>query len=335
MMIRSKINLMHAGFVLIFSFLMGACSEDKVSKGSYAVENWHYADISSKLQHVMLTDVTFGNSMFMAVGWGGNILGSVDGKKWTRHNVEYPYIINGITFGKGTFVAVGDDPAGSGNVILISTDGVHWTSQTWNVSSFKLNNVKYCNGNFVAVGKDERLTFSGKDLILTSTDGLDWYQYLPWPRSFPLWSVTGDNGRFVAVGTEGKILTSIDGKIWTEQNSGIEDTLYDITFGNGKFVAVGENGTIITSTDMVNWTRQNSGTTDCLWGITYGNDRFVVVGEIPGLSIGRILTSKDGINWASSTQTGKKLRPLRKVTYGNGRFVAVGHNCVIISPRQP
>lgn len=332
MLIKGKINIMRAGFLLIFSFLVGACNEDKVSKDNYAVDNWHHADISSILKGGTLNDVTFGNGMFVAVGYHGTIVASVDGKKWTSHNAEYPYILHGISFGNGMFVAVGDIPAG-GNIILISTDGLQWTSKTWNSSLFNLYNVKYCNGTFVAVGRDIQLVYGDKDLILTSPNGLDWYQYSPWLRKFPLWSVTGDNGRFVAVGTKGTILTSIDGKRWTEQNPGVEDTLYDITFGNGKFVAVGENGTIITSTDMVHWTRQNAGTTDRLMGVAYGNDRFMVVGEIPGLSIGRILTSKDGINWENSNQKGKKLGPLYKVTYGNGRFVAVGPKFVIISPR--
>ena len=140
-----------------------------------------------------LYDVTYGNGTFVAVGNSGAILTSPDGVSWT---VRHPGIgdhLRGVTYGNGTFVVVGNSGA-----ILTSPDGVSWTVQgsgTWNV----------------------------------------------------LYAVTYGNGTFVAVGEGGTLLTSPDGVNWTAQDSGTGNDLTGVTYGGGTFVAVGRYGTLLTS----------------------------------------------------------------------------------------
>src|SRR5436190_3900085 len=58
-----------------------------------------------------LFDVTYGNGLFVAVGWdadtGRNIYSSTNGIDWTPHTTAMANVY-AVAFGNGTFVAVGD-----------------------------------------------------------------------------------------------------------------------------------------------------------------------------------------------------------------------------------
>jgi len=55
-----------------------------------------------------LEGVTYGNGIFVAVGNLGTILTSPDGVKWTKRNSGTESYLRGVTYGNGIFVAVGD-----------------------------------------------------------------------------------------------------------------------------------------------------------------------------------------------------------------------------------
>ena len=59
------------------------------------------------------------------------------------------------------------------------------------------------------------------------------------------------NSIWMGVGNEGRVLTSPDGIVWTDQDSGTENVLRGITYNNTavEFVVVGQNNTIIASDD--------------------------------------------------------------------------------------
>ena len=88
------------------------------------------------------------------------------------------------------------------------------------------------------------------------------------------------------------ILTSSNGKLWTNRNSGTLEFLTGIEFASSLFVIVGSKGTILTSSDGEIWTTRNSEIRNHLLNVTYGKENFVVVGDK-----GSILTSRDGISW--------------------------------------
>jgi len=74
------------------------------------------------------------------------LLTSPDGTTWTARTSGTSNILNGVTYGNGTFVAVGDN-----GTILTSPDGASWTPRTSGTSNW-LFGVTYGNNTFVAVG---------------------------------------------------------------------------------------------------------------------------------------------------------------------------------------
>ena len=66
------------------------------------------------------------------------------------------------------------------------------------------------------------------------------------------------------------------------------------------------------------WSIQSpSGLTDAIWGVTYANGTFAAV-----TSLGKVLTSADGLAWSSQTAAQGTL--LESIAYGNGTWVIVG-----------
>ena len=116
----------------------------------------------------------------------GTILTSADGITWTLRTSGTNDNLNGVTYGNGTFVAVGGssyNPWGHSE-ILTSSDGIIWTSRTSGAYIVISTGVTYGNGTFVAVG------YFGS--ILTSADGITWtirtsgastYSLLEWPMA--------------------------------------------------------------------------------------------------------------------------------------------------------
>ncbi len=259
-----------------------------------------------------------------------------------------------IIYAGGLFLAVGNRGT------AFSRNGMNWSFSGLGAVGLNgraygsledLKGVTYGNGLYVAVGDSTLVTSSdaynwtirsfttqegfwhapGQDLlavtyggglfaaagrsgtILTSPDGRVWTQ----PHVLTgqdLRAVTYGNGRFVAVGAGGVAAWSSDGADWTVNQVDTDQMFTGIAYGNGLFVGVGTNGMIYTSPDGASWTARTSGTTQQLTGVVFGNNLFVATGW-EGL-----LTSPDAVNWTAVgdpfTGTG--------ITYGGGRFVAVG-----------
>lgn len=75
---------------------------------------------------------------------------------------------------------------------------------------------------------------------------------------------------------------------------------------------------------QIYWSNQSpSGITDDVWGVTYANSTFAAV-----TTQGKVLTSTDGITWAS--QTVDQGVWLISIAYGNGAWVAVGAGGTIL-----
>lgn len=266
-----------------------------------------------------LNGVAYGNGIFVAVGEYGTILTSKNGATWTVRTSGIEETLHSVTYGGGTFVVVGER-----GTVLTSRDGINWAKRTSGIS-WDLNDVTYGDGIFVAVG----------DLgtILISRDGEKWgVKTLGTVIGYNLRGVTYGDGVFVAVGDVGPILTSRDGIAWTERMSPAA-FLEDVAYGNGTFVAVGVGGTILTSKDGIKWTVR-SGANSLLaailnfFDVTYGDGTFVAVGfgGIP-------CTSTDGSSWTPQTSGKDWYNPynLFGVTYGNGIFVAVGSSGTILT----
>jgi hypothetical protein len=75
------------------------------------------------------------------------------------------------------------------------------------------------------------------------------------------------------------VLTSPNGKNWSEWSVDDVVAFEDICFAGGRFVAVGWQGDVFSSRDGEHWTRHESGVRLGLHSVTFGNDRFLVAGS--------------------------------------------------------
>jgi len=148
-------------------------------------------------------------------------------------------------------------------------------------------------------------------------------------------------GLFCAVGftdSDAYILTSPDGKTWTEQSNPKPSALESICWSDtlGLFCAVGQpdatDAYIITSPDGTTWTERSNPKAVFLWGVNWSNDLglFCAVGDGDGTD-SYLLTSPDGVTWTErSTPTSSTLREV-EWSSSLGLFAAFGIN-VITSP---
>jgi alpha-tubulin suppressor-like RCC1 family protein len=145
----------------------------------------------------------------------------------------------GVTYGDNKFVAVGGE-----GMSMSSTDGINWTSHSYDIPVGRYTDVAYGNGTFVAVNDE----YNVNEKVATSTDGATWT-----PRTaslnYDFYSVAYGSSSFVAVGYNGAIMRSTDnGTTWATKTSSIDNSWVSVTYGNGKFVAVAEY-----PTDQNNW----------------------------------------------------------------------------------
>jgi hypothetical protein len=189
-----------------------------------------------------------GTPVFVAAGYGGRRMRSLDGMAWTDDVVIDPNggddenLLRGIGFGGGLFLAVGGS-------VFMSTDGATWELSEFNPDSF-ISDAVYSDGIWVIAG--------GNGLLARSIDGAQsWIDMAPYYAGHYR-DIAAGNGVFVAVGhtygdsTIGLITTSTDGSTWTEPQTAGE-SLSAIGFGNSVFVAVGALGRVSVSADGVQW----------------------------------------------------------------------------------
>lgn len=265
-----------------------------------------------------LSDVAYGNGIFVAVG-SGIALVSTNGLSWQAYSPSsfYP---NSIAFGNSFFVTL------SWNAVHTSNDGINWnTVDISSVTSNYMTHILYGDGVFVAVG------YGGT--IITS----DVSPYATWiPQAShtarALWQVTHGNGTYVVVGESGTVITSSNAQDWTVETTGITQTLMAVGFGNGVFVLSGGNsssdaGHIWTSPTALGatWAPQTSGAFEWFFDVLYGGGKYLAVG-------GKILSSTDAITW--NIAHGATGWDIWEIAYGNGVYVATTlHTAnIIISP---
>lgn len=227
------------------------------------------------------------------------------GTQWTTILAGTDMNMEAVVWNGSKLVAVGDD-----DEILISSDGVNWTSYTPSFMSPQgINDIVWNGTNFVGV---EGWTY-------TSPDGIAWN--LNATTFDTLNGVTWSStlGLHITVGEDGLIMSSPDGATWTTETSPTSSWLNDVTWANGKFLAVGENGTIVSSNDGSTWSTETSGTTGSLNGVTWSGTEFVTVG------LNDVLISADGSSWTAGTAPPAYLE---SVAWSSslGLYAAVGWN---------
>ena len=106
---------------------------------------------------IFILSVTYGNSLFVAVGSSGSVLFSPDGTTWTIKNTGTYNNLFAVTYANNQFVAVGERGA-----ILTSPDGATWTRNSMDGQG--LWAVTFGNNKFVAVGDSGMILSSEADI---------------------------------------------------------------------------------------------------------------------------------------------------------------------------
>lgn len=180
-------------------------------------------------------------SSFVAVGDGGTIRSTGDGITWTDLTSNTTAHLNGIGFGAGRYVAVGD-----GGVLVDSTNiGTTWTPKTIDGAG-SLRAIAYGNNNnnvnnggvflintFVAVGD------GGKAVV--STDGGTTWTVKTIDGAGDLIGIAYIS-RFVAIDRAGNAFTSADGQTWSGAIATGRSGLRAIVTNGYGYVAVGDGG---------------------------------------------------------------------------------------------
>lgn len=140
-------------------------------------------------------------------------------------------------------------------------------------------------------------------------------------------TITKNSKYFVIAGTGGKIWTSVDGKDWTNRTSNTTETIYKVKVVNSRLVAVCGAGVVLSSVDNgETWNKTLTSYTGAFRSVTYLNSLYIVVG-----GNGNVYTSADLLTWTATIITGYTSTTLMDVTTDGTTAVIVGTNGAILT----
>ncbi|MCB1305012.1 MAG: hypothetical protein KDK37_12070 [Leptospiraceae bacterium] len=117
---------------------------------------------------VNLTDVTYGNGLYVAVGGvpavSATILSSTDGIVWTDRSIPLSRQLTKVLFANNQFYAVGD-----GGIRAASADGITWTNETAGINPW--TTVALGNGVFLFTDDANNMYSSATFAGLPATTG--------------------------------------------------------------------------------------------------------------------------------------------------------------------
>jgi hypothetical protein len=144
------------------------------------------------------------NGICVKVARVAGLWNSTDGSNWVERSSGTVSALYDIAYGKGTFVAVGNE-----GVLVTSSDGASWIARDSRTDE-RLRGVAFGNGTFVAVG------YGGT--LITSSDGLKWKLRKSY-TDVRLQTIVFDRGSFLVLGWDGVSLVSSNGIRWTARTS--------------------------------------------------------------------------------------------------------------------
>jgi hypothetical protein len=281
-----------------------------------------------ELGNVNLKGIAYdGKGLFAVVGEDGRIKTSQGGIVWVGRESGTVESLNSITYGNGTFIAVGE------GVITASVDGINWVPK----SSLSLNSVVWHIDKFYAVGKF--------GTIISSPDGETWSK-AEINSNETLNDIFSYSNKLAAVGDKGGFYLSSDGVNWTKTSISSDASIKNICWNGAKYVASADNGNIVTSMDGTSWawvsleaslggkTNEVSGTSKGLLqlgsgikDICWDGTRFIAVGFN-----GAIYTSDSGTKWTKISLSSSN--NLESVIFTGSQYVIVGSNGTLLQSRD-
>jgi hypothetical protein len=203
--------------------------------------------------------VIFDGTQFVIVA-SSDTYESSDGITWTKYStMDGATHWNGLQFGNGHYVAVGDSNASGGDK-KASEDGQTWHDYVQGGPAIRA--LSFGNGVFVAVGP--------AGFIQTTTDGATWADHTNASMG-DLGNIAFGNGMFVSCAYP-KCHTSPDGVTWTDHDA-MNPPDGPMAHGLNLFFSVTWESNILTSSDGINWTKVFSGAsgTPALASVGFGN----------------------------------------------------------------
>ncbi len=254
-----------------------------------------------------LFDVAFLSGRFLAGGFRGTILSSVDGQTWSVTRLGVSNTIFAFAQGNGTYVALS-----SFSSLWSSSDGQTWTARESGVgaNAGQLTALTFGAGRFVAVGAG--------GTVVTSLDGANWTPVASGPAD-SLTALEFGAGKFVALGATGGTWVSTDGASWGAGPI-LPRAMQRLAFSAGRFVAAADN-VLFVSDDGVTWIEKNLGTTARVVAL-----KFTAAGFLAPLNStdGRYWKSPEGLTCTEQSMNLFLNAPANSLTFGGGRYVMVG-----------
>jgi PKD repeat protein len=271
---------------------------------------------------VVLLDVAWTGSIWVAVGRGGTLLTSTDGAAWVPRTSTSAVELHAIATGGPRLIVVGDK-----GTILRSDDGRTWQHASSRVNHY-IRDVVWNGSEYLAVGSHS--------VILSSSNGTYWSDRSPAlepTHCHHFESVTWSNGQYVALlkGTcdyPSAVLTSEDGRSWQHHDPEIPEGghLWGITSAGDAYLAFGsytpENsstrGLVATSHDGATWSYTVLDRFGTLVTGTWTGSQAYAIGNNTN-----IWTSTDLVTW-ELVQIVDHHTDLRGIAFNGEQTVAVG-----------
>ncbi|MBI5718419.1 MAG: exo-alpha-sialidase [Burkholderiales bacterium] len=249
---------------------------------------------------IVVTNTLTGQSVTTSASFTVSAGGGGTPGAWVSRASPSGFLLNGLAYGGGRFVAVG-----FGQTLLTSSDGLSWTAGTAPDSNYyDTKSVIWTGSQFVMVG-DKNFGSSAPPLIATSPDGLAWTRRAWTPDACcslsALTDVAAGGGRVTVAGGSSLASSADGGLTWTVDSkpAGVFPTIAGMAGNDSTRVAVGSQSgapTIIVDTGT-GW-RLAGGTLDPAHSpadVTWTGTQFVAVG-------GRgVMRSADGVTWTTAT----------------------------------
>jgi hypothetical protein len=279
-----------------------------------------------------LNSLAHGGGIYVAVGNGGVIISSADGKDWFRCLPKTKENIVNVKYLNNLFVATGN------NFILTSSDGVNWDFNSF----VNIVDITYGKEKFIAADK------TGD--IFSSTDFKQWTKLTVPGGKNGLSYIDFVNDWFIASNTMGALFISNDGANWAMENG--PGLLAKVVYSGDRFLTIClENGKKYSSKNLVDWDEESSGIYPgmVLKDLINNNDKYYLVngkyvitqngftrmlntgndfdvyaivanGGLMAVSSNGLVMSYPGSGWFEPNI----IKPLNKISFENDKFVSTG-----------
>ncbi|HSN17767.1 MAG TPA: hypothetical protein VLV87_06110 [Gammaproteobacteria bacterium] len=213
-------------------------------------KSWTLATVTGGFSSSNFHSVAWTGSEFVALTGDGTGLSSTNGKTWSHVTSSLPSGTIDLSrngFATGAMIAGGSTLVAWGSLdgkplIMTSSDGASWIKSTLPnlVATDVIASVAFNGGAYVAIGNKA----DGSTLILVSSDAKDWQEVSSSVSSVNWESITWGSGEYLAVGVDltldrAAILSSSDGKQWTESDLSDTSIVNDVAWDGSKYVVAG------------------------------------------------------------------------------------------------